>query len=820
MRLQKRRYSSLFVSLMLFSVLAGTAGAQGQAAPRAAEPAPNAAGQSGAAPSAAGQAARLPVRRVVLYKNGVGYFEHLGRVRGSQDVSIDFTSAQLNDVLKSLTTLDLGQGRITGVSYNSDAPLVRRLGALRLPLGENATPAQFLAALRGARLEVRAGATVFTGRLLGVETRTRTKDGVEIPTDEATLITDAGEMRVVELGPGVNLRLAERDLAGEVGRYLDLLSSSREKDLRRMVISTAGAGERPLFVSYISEVPVWKTTYRLVLPSKPGAKPLLQGWAIVDNTVGEDWTGVELSLVAGAPQSFIQQLSQPYYSRRPVVPLPESAMLKPQTHTATLTSNEGQLTGMVTDPSGAVVPGAQVRLYNQATNQLVAQQEADAGGNYSFNVPAGRYWMAIELTGFRKTVLNNLSVDGGDISTYNAGLQLGDVASTVTVDAVEEFAMKNAPARSLSLSTGVAGGVGRGSGVGYGRAAAAPPPMASPTEAIAAMTASAQARELGDLFEYKLKEPVTIRKNQSAMAPIIHTEIAAEKVSLWSEASGTARPRRALWLTNSSALTLDGGSFSMLEDETFAGEGLTETIKPGEKRLLSYAVDLGVLVDTKRESERQAVTRVRLQRGVMTLISEEREQKTYTIRNEDTTPRALILEHPVRPEWKFTKDTAAPAESSADAHRFRVPVEPKKTATLAVKETRPIQAQTQLINVTDEQIGFWIRAKSINSQVEEALRGILLKKMVVGDFLAQINSRNEQVRRIFEDQSRVRENMKALKGSSEEKELLQRYTRQLNEQENRLETLRGEIAQLEEKRRAAQADLDKLIQELSLDVAL
>ncbi len=728
MRLQKRRYSSLSVSLMLFSVLAGTAGAQGQAAPRAAEPAPNAAGQSGAAPSAAGQAARLPVRRVVLYKNGVGYFEHLGRVRGSQDVSIDFTSAQLNDVLKSLTTLDLGQGRITGVSYNSDAPLVRRLGALRLPLGENATPAQFLAALRGARLEVRAGATVFTGRLLGVETRTRTKDGVEIPTDEATLITDAGEMRVVELGPGVNLRLAERDLAGEVGRYLDLLSSSREKDLRRMVISTAGTGERPLFVSYISEVPVWKTTYRVVLPSKPGAKPLLQGWAIVDNTVGEDWTGVELSLVAGAPQSFIQQLSQPYYSRRPVVPLPESLMLTPQTHQAAIAGEE--------------------LLYAPAPG--LSEMEA-------------------------------------------MGLSSKQSRTTLGIESLMPPAAPAKPAGGSYLEPGVARG---------------------------RMEAAAQGRELGDLFEYKLKEPVTIRKNQSAMAPIIHTEIAAEKVSLWSEASGTARPRRALWLTNSSALTLDGGSFSMLEDETFAGEGLTETIKPGEKRLLSYAVDLGMLVDTKRESERQAVTRVRLQRGVMTLISEEREQKTYTIRNEDTTPRALILEHPVRPEWKFTKDTAAPAESSADAHRFRVPVEPKKTATLAVKETRPIQAQTQLINVTDEQIGFWIRAKSINSQVEEALRGILLKKMVVGDFLAQINSRNEQVRRIFEDQSRVRENMKALKGSSEEKELLQRYTRQLNEQENRLETLRGEIAQLEEKRRAAQADLDKLIQELSLDVAL
>jgi len=117
--------------------------------------------------SANPSAAKLPVRRVVLYKNGVGYFEHLGHVRGSQDVHVDFTSAQLSDVLKSLTVLDLSGGRITGVDYNSEAPLARRLATLRLSLGERPTTAEFLGALRGARLEVRSGnGPQLTGRLL------------------------------------------------------------------------------------------------------------------------------------------------------------------------------------------------------------------------------------------------------------------------------------------------------------------------------------------------------------------------------------------------------------------------------------------------------------------------------------------------------------------------------------------------------------------------------------------------------------------------------------------------------------------------------
>lgn len=73
---------------------------------------------------------RLPVRRVVLYKGGVGYFEHLGRIRGNQTVSIDLTSGQLDDVLKSLTTLDMSGGQVTGIAFNSAAPIEQRLRTL------------------------------------------------------------------------------------------------------------------------------------------------------------------------------------------------------------------------------------------------------------------------------------------------------------------------------------------------------------------------------------------------------------------------------------------------------------------------------------------------------------------------------------------------------------------------------------------------------------------------------------------------------------------------------------------------------------------
>src|SRR5579864_6258346 len=186
-------------------------------------------------------AGRLPVKRVVLYKNGVGYFEHSARVHGNQDLAIDFTTGQLNDVLKSLTAVDLGDGKISGIRYNSIAPLDERLKALRLPFAEAVSRAEFLAALRGARVEVHSGSDNIAGRLLSVEKEKRSNEkGESWDVTEFSVMTDAGDMRNFDLGTSTSVRLAERDLSDEVGKYLNLIGSSRALDLRRMTISDIG----------------------------------------------------------------------------------------------------------------------------------------------------------------------------------------------------------------------------------------------------------------------------------------------------------------------------------------------------------------------------------------------------------------------------------------------------------------------------------------------------------------------------------------------------------------------------------------------------
>jgi len=767
---------------------------------------------------------KLPVRRVVLYKNGVGYFEHLGHVRGSQDVHIDFTSAQLNDVLKSLTVLDLSGGRITGVDYNSEAPLARRLATLRLALGERPTTAEFLGALRGARLEVRSGTgPALTGKLLSVERKTRTGTNWTVETDEISLITDGDEVRSVDLNPSTSVRITERDLQVEVGRYLGLIASSRDQDVRRMTISTTGTGERNLYVSYISEVPIWKTTYRIVLPAKPDKKPLLQGWAIIDNTVGEDWDGVELSLVAGAPHSFIQQLSEPFYGRRPVVPLPESVQLSPQTHAATLMRGNGRLSGTVTDPSGAAVPGAIVRLMDE-NGLVVAQTNSESNGQYSFSgVSAGNYRVEFERQGFKKNVIAGRNVAPGE-NQLNSQLQLGANTEMVTVSANTATTLNTESAEVAGrLKTGVANrphvdvGYGAGSGIAP---PPAPPPMPSVAEAREMSEATASGQELGDLFEYKLKDRVTLKKNQSALVPIAQTEIEADKVSLWSGTSGSGRPLRGLWLKNTSSLTFDGGSFSVLENEVFAGEGLTDPIKPGERRLVSYATDLGLLVEASTNSQPQHVTRVKIFKGVLTQISELHERTLYVARNQDDTKRVLVIEHPARPEWKLAKGAADPEERAPGEYRFRMEVPAKATASLPIEEVRTLATTYELSNLTDDQIGIFVKQGTITPEMAQALSKISAQKAVVAKLEEEMENRQKDIDRIVEDQGRLRENMKALRGSAEEKALLQRYTKQLDEQETQLETLRKKIQDTEAQRDKANEQLEKMIDELQLEATM
>ena len=759
---------------------------------------------------------RLPVKRVVLYKNGVGYFEHAARVQGTQELNIDFTTAQLNDVLKSLTVVDLGEGRISSVRYNSIAPLGERLKGLRLPFGEDVGRDDFLSAMRGARVDVRSGAVTSSGKLLSVEkVKHQNAKGEDLyETTEFAIVTDSGEMRSFVLSPLVSVHLADHELISEVGRYLDLVGSSRAKDLRQMTITATGTGERNIFVSYISEVPIWKSTYRIILPddatSKPGAKPLLQGWAIVDNTIGEDWKDVHLSLVAGAPQSFVQNISQPFYARRPEIPLPQSVQLTPQSHEATV-EDEGApappsvvggirsasgagngngvyrlgggnvLHGVVKDPSGAIISGARVTVRND--QGFYQSTVADASGRYVFNdVPVGKARVQVDAPGF-KTQITNSYIASNFSNQVDSKLQLGTASEAIEVSG--EATTVDTESTTLSEAAGKQG-----------------------TEA--------EGKSAGDFFEYDLKQNITIGQNQSALVPIVQSHLEAEKVTLWNAESV---PLLAVWIKNTSGQMLDSGSFNILEGNTFAGEGVLEVLHPDERRLLSYAGDSALHVKTLSDSRSTPYTSVRIFKGNMTMVREERKSTKYTLRNADSKPRVVVIEHPSQESggWKLSPSTPKPEETTASFYRFRVPIEAAKTSDLAIEEFHTLSGTTELSDLDDDQVKVLVDQNRITPTMKKAFDSVLAQKNRVGAFDLQIKQHNNEVTKINTDQTRLRENMKALKGSAEEKALLQRYVQELNSQEDRLASLRKGNEDIQAQRDQAQDDLDKLIEGIDLD---
>ena len=212
--------------------------------------------------------------------------------------------------------LDGGGGRIAGVNYNSTTPLAEQLKSLSLGMGDDPTSTELFQALRGQRVEVTGGpGGEIAGRLMSIESRTEKQGTGDATVDKfyLTLVAGTGAVRVIELTPALSVRPLDANLQGQLDRYLELLSSTHATGLRHLTLDALGQGQRELQVSYISEVPVWKSTYRIVFPrvGAEGGSAIVQGWAVVDNTVGADWDNVQLSLVAGAPQSFIQPLSQP-----------------------------------------------------------------------------------------------------------------------------------------------------------------------------------------------------------------------------------------------------------------------------------------------------------------------------------------------------------------------------------------------------------------------------------------------------------------------------------------------------------------------------
>jgi hypothetical protein len=321
-----------------------------------------------------------------------------------------------------------------------------------------------------------------------------------------------------------------------------------------------------------------------------------------------------------------------------------------------------------------------------------------------------------------------------------------------------------------------------------------------------------------DFFEYALTQPVTIHKNESAMVPILQQDLPTTHITVWSDTHPT--PLRAIWLENTSKLTLDSGSFSIFESGEFAGEGLLDPIHPGEKRLLSYAVDQAVKVRRGDFSQTRTLHRVAVHEGVLVETTSSVTDTIYTVTNAGDETRAVMVEHRRQPRAElvpseYPTDAEKPVETTATAYRFRMAVEPHKSVDLHVKEHADIDERVQI----GTQFGngqYLITIGNYSPELAEKLKPAVDAQTALSDLNSKIDEITEKQKTLADDENRYRENLKALKDSTTAK----RFVDELNQAEDAIEAARKEQTDLEKQRDQAQAHLDIVIAKLSFDTDL
>ncbi|MGZ8843986.1 MAG: carboxypeptidase regulatory-like domain-containing protein, partial [Pyrinomonadaceae bacterium] len=390
----------------------------------------------------------LPIRRVILYSNGVAYIERRGAVTGHAEINLSFKQSQVDDVLKSMIVLDLGQGRIGAVSYNSSAPPSARLADIPFSIAAGTANenegglAGVLTQLQGARVIVSTANRTATGSIITVEERKSQDSNRSAVTTHAVVISTAsGELMSFDLAEVRAIKLIDEGAQRDLSEFAIASASARRRDAKTIVVTSDGNGTREMLVSYTIAAPIWKTTYRVVLDST--GKPFFQGWAIVDNVSEEDWNSISLSLVSGSPVSFIQHIQKPFYRYRPVVPMPEDLNLNPQVYEPGEGGNSGgggaagTINGTVTDPNGAVVPGANVTITNMTTNQSWNTRTSNEGTYHSPVLSPGNYSVKVDSPGFKSHLRQYVSVTTALPANANISLEVGNISETVTVTATD-----------------------------------------------------------------------------------------------------------------------------------------------------------------------------------------------------------------------------------------------------------------------------------------------------------------------------------------------------------------------------------------------
>jgi len=668
---------------------------------------------AGLAATSFAQATDLPVKRVALHRSGVAYVEHRGVVDGDSTTTLRFDAEAVNDVLKSLVALDLGGGSIEAVGLDTKEPLERRLGAFGVDLRSKPSMAELLDQLRGEqiRLESAINGRTTEGVILGVETRNSEIGDTDEVHQQAyiNVVTDSG-IQSIALDDLRIFELADPDLARELREALAALAGARNDRSASVDLRFTGDGRREVAIGYIHEAPVWKMSYRLVLPEGTGEGPRLQGWAIVENTTDADWEDVIVSLVAGRPVGFTMDLHTPLFVSRPEMPVPFIAGVTPER-------------------------------YERAMKQVL--DDRARFGNF---------------------VTESQAAVGGE----RAG------------DSQPKFQTRRTPLQSAQ----------------------------TPAE----VDAQGRGEEIGEVFQFTLESPLTVRRGRAAMAPLVSERVEGRRLSVFRESDGRKHPMRGLEITNSTDVALPAGPVTVFDASAYAGDALIDRVPEGGERLLTYAVDLDVTAAVDRVGS-GSVLEVRIDDGMIVERRLSKRRTTYTFINEDRSrARTILLEHP---KWGGAEIIGEdrPVEETESAHRFELEVAAGSAGEIVVEEERVDFTRYAITSMDLERLLLLVRDGKASDAVLEAVKKAAAMQSRIHEIQRSLQALEQERQSIFGDQSRIRDNMSRVDRQSD---LYARYLRKLNEQEDRLEKIRDQRESLREELEAKQKELSAYLRDLDV----
>lgn len=688
---------------------------------------------------------QLPIKRVILYSNGVAYVERRGVVTGAAEINLSFKQSQVDDVLKSMVVLDLGKGsKIGAVSYNSSAPVSSQMSEIPFSIGpltgEGGGLAGVLSQLQGAKVAVTSSKGAASGSIVTVERKQVQGEKSTTSTSVLTIVSETGDIASFDLSDVKSVKLLDEGTRRDLNEFANAAASARRRDAKTITITSDGSGPREMIVSYTIAAPIWKTTYRVVLDE--AGRPFFQGWAIVDNISDEDWKDVQLSLVSGSPISFIQPIQKPFYRYRPVVPMPRDLQLNPQTY----------------EPGGNLVGNTESRIQTNVT-QAQSQNLPVSGRNPASLVqmqPGAQY-------------SNTLRTDGADSNEARSNFR--------TIDTTVSEALQNSSESYQNTTVG---------------------------------------EEIGDLFEYRIEQPVTVLRDKSALIPIVQTKMDGERATIYNESVRLDRPFSGVLLKNTTNLTLESGSLTVIDSDAYAGEALMDRLKSKEQRLVSFALDLGTHVRVRTDQDREPARLVKVVNGVFQVHYFQTSVKRYQITNQTGRKKVLYIEYPVQDGWTLSDDSPKPDYTTQKYYRFRVELDGFQEKEVKITVRQGMADNYQLYSLTRNDVQLFVTRKYIDDDARAQLEKIIDLRMRLAQIEQKLDGFDDEVDAIEADQKRLRENIEALSKTAEAKALITRYIQKANDQETRLEEMEKERKSLEEEKTRLTNEITQLVRAFSI----